>query len=225
MPEGLDWIVEAFRQNGLHQFVFIGGYLSDVVQKNYPDFILVENTQWADNNILFSLLYARDWMSGGFYSTYTDTLFRGDAVAMLRESPYDITVVMDTKWRERYRHRTLHPERDAEKMLVNRDLVTGISRDIPPEEASGEFTGVLRMTPEGAARFLDFYDHLYARLSSDGDFADHRPFRTAYLIHQLDLMVRAGIKIHCVRAPGEYHEIDTLEDYHLAANDWARFAR
>jgi hypothetical protein len=47
----------------------------------------------------------------------------------------------------------------------------------------------------------------------------------AYLIHQLDAMIRSGIEVHCVAVPGDYHEVDTLEDYDLAAGDWARFAK
>ena len=220
----LDWALNAFRKNGLDRFVFIGGYLMEVVRNGYPEFCMIENPGWADNNILFSLLHARDHMVGGFYSTYTDTLFRPEAIAALKDSPHDITLVMDTRWRERYRFRSQHPEADAEKMVAAGPLVTRISRAISSEEASGEFTGVMRMTPQGAALFLDFYDDLHHRLGPEGAFAENRPFRMAYVIHQLDCMVRAGIDVHCVRVPGEYHEIDTLEDYHLASKDWQRYA-
>ncbi len=221
----LDWTLDAFRQNGLDHFVFIGGYLIQVVEKAYPGFHLIENTGWERNNILFSLMYARDQMAQGFYATYTDTLFQPDAVSRLKDSPEDITVVMDTLWRERYRFRSQHPEKDAEKMVADGSRVTRMSRDIPPQEASGEFTGVLRMTQAGASRFLEYYDTLYRRLADDGAFADGRPFRMAYLLHQLDLMIQDGIEVHCVPVPGDYHEIDTVEDYHLANKDWARFAQ
>ena len=217
----LDWTIEAFRRNGPDRFVFVGGYLIDVVRQDYPDFLMVENAGWQNNNILFSLLYARNYMSDGFYSSYTDTLFRPQAVEALKDSPYDITVVMDTKWRERYRHRSLHPEQDAEKMVANEDMVTRMSRAIPAEEASGEFTGLLRMTAEGAAQFLESYDRQYAELASEGPFAEQKPYRMAYLIHQLDHMIQSGVQVHCVRVPGKYFEIDTLEDYQLASNDWA----
>ena len=144
---------------------------------------------------------------------------------MLKESPHDITLVMDTLWRERYRSRSQHPEHDAEKMIAQGDLVTRLSREIPPGDATGEFTGVLKMTPGGAAMFLDFYDEMVASLGNDGLIADGRPLRMAYVIHQLDRMVQAGIQVHCVAVPGEYHEIDTIEDYHLANKAWARFAQ
>jgi len=221
----LDWTLDAFRQNGLDRFVFIAGYLQEVVRGEYPEFTFVENTDWPNNNILFSLLYAREHMTDGFYSTYTDTLFTADAVGLLKDSPHDITLVMDTEWRDRYRFRSEHPESDGEKMVAEGDRVVRVSREIFPKEASGEFTGVLKMTAAGAAKFLDFYDDLYGSLGTEGVLAEGRPFRMAYFIHQLDRMIQEGVDVHCVPVPGDYHEIDTLQDYELAKGDWTRFAQ
>ena len=77
------------------------------------------------------------------------------------------------------------------------------------------------MTMQGAARFLESYDLKFADLPSEGLFAEQRPYRMAYLIHQLDYMIQSGVQVHCVRVPGEYYEIDTLEDYRLASYDWS----
>jgi len=163
-------------------------------------------------------------MAHGFYATYTDTLYLGDAVKALQDSPHDITLVMDTRWRERYVFRSMHPESDAEKMLVDDVRVAEVSRTIEPREASGEYTGVIKMTAEGASQFLRFYDELHAELGDEQVIADGRPFRMAYVIHLLDRMIRAGIPVHCASVPGDYHEVDTIQDYHLATADWMRFA-
>ena len=216
----LDWTLEAFRSNGLNDFVFISGYLKRVIESEYTNFTFTENTDWENNNILFSLLSARDYLGDGFYASYTDTLYQANVIASLTESPHDITVVMDTEWRERYKFRSQHPESDGEKMITNGNQVVRISRDIDPEAASGEFTGVLKMTQNGAQQFLEFFDELHRSLGSDGLFAESKPFRNAYLIHQLDRMIQAGISIHHVSIPGEYHEIDTLQDYELASRLW-----
>ena len=216
----LDWTLDAFAGNGLDEVVFIGGYRIDAVRQHYPSFTFVENTDWANNNILFSLLCAKDYLADGFYSTYTDTLFRADAVEALKESPHDITLVSDTLWREHYAYRTQHPESDGEKMIAESSIVKRLSRDIAPEDATGEFTGVLKMSAAGAATFLSFCDDLAASLGSEGAFVDGRPYRMAYLIHVFDRMIQTGIPVHCVEVPGQYHEIDTLEDYGLATPVW-----
>ncbi len=220
----LGWTLRAFEENGLDRFVFVGGYLIDVVQDAYPNFAYVENDAWPTTNILASLVCAREYMADGFYSTYTDTLYLGDAVKALQDSPHDITLVMDTRWRERYVFRSMHPETDAEKMVVEGDRVVEVSRTINPEVASGEYTGVIKMSAKGASQFLGFHDELHAKLGDEQIIADGRPFRMAYVIHLLDRMIRSGIPVHSVAVPGDYHEVDTIQDYHLATADWMRFA-
>ena len=216
----LDWILEAFESNGLNRFVFVAGYLKEAVQTEYPNFDLVHNSDWPNNNILFSLLAARKHLPGGFFSSYTDTLFRPEAIKLLTKSPHDITLIMDTLWRDRYQFRSQHPESDAEKMIVDGERVVKLSRTIDADEASGEFTGVLRMTPKGSKQFIEFFDETYSDYGQDGIFVDEKPFKMAYLIHLLDRMIEAGIIIHHVPVPGNYHEIDTLEDYELASRLW-----
>ena len=220
----LDWTLRAFQENGLERFVFVGGYLIDVVKETYPHFAYVENTAWPTTNILASLVCAREHMADGFYATYTDTLYLGEAVKGLQDSTHDITLVMDTRWRDRYVFRSMHPETDAEKMIVEGDRVVEVSRTIEPEEASGEYTGVIKMTDKGASQFLGFHDELHAELGEEQVIADGRPFRMAYVIHLLNRMINAGIPVHSVPVPGNYHEVDTIQDYHLATADWMRFA-
>jgi choline kinase len=219
----LDWTLDAFRTNGLGRFVFIGGYLIDSIRAGYPEFDVTENKDWANNNILFSLMHAREHMAQGFYASYTDTLFRPSAVAALKDSPHDITLAMDTAWRERYRFRSQHPETDAEKMIADGDRVTTLSRDLAPEQTTGEFTGVMRMTATGAAQFVEHFDRLYGTHGQEGIFVG-KPFRMAYLLHQLEHMVQDGVEVHCAALPGEYYEIDTVEDYHLAKEGWEKYA-
>ena len=205
----LDWTMVAFRENGLDRFVFIGGYLKNVVEQSYPRLQIVENSDWPNNNILFSLLSAREHLTDGFYSTYTDTLFRGEAVSALKESPHDIVLVMDTEWRERYKYRKQHPEAGRrEDDCQRRHRNAGIERN-SIRRGQRRVHGVMKMSTAGAAKFLDFFDGLSSSLDSDGPFEDGKPFRMAYVIHQLDRMIQAGIDIHCVAVPGDYHEVDT----------------
>ena len=77
----LDWIVEAFAENGIDDIVFIGGYLIEQIQADYPQFTFRLNEDWPNNNILESLMRAEDLMDEAFISTYADILFRPSAIA------------------------------------------------------------------------------------------------------------------------------------------------
>lgn len=217
----LDWILEALRAGGFQErdVVFIAGYAEEAVRARYPNLTYVTNADWANNNILLSLLTARKHLRAGFLSTYADIVYESDIVERLVRSPERITLGCDTAWRRRYVDRSQHPETDAEKLRADGTRVIELSRRIPSERATGEFIGVMKLSDGGAAEFLDAYDRAAAAYS-EGEFREGRTFRRAYLIDLLQHMLEAGAEMHRADTPGGYMELDTLEDLAAAEKWW-----
>lgn len=214
----LEWILEALEEAGFSRrdVVFVCGYKADVLRARYPELTYVDNADWANNNILESLLFARDHLGGGFVSSYTDIVYRGSAVKDAVASAHDKVLVCDTDWRRRYARRTKHPESDAEKVRVDGARVIELSRAIPSAEASGEFIGVAKLSADGAKEMLAAYDEAKAVSQTLGD----RPFRQAYLIHLWQWMIERESLFYHVGTHGGYMELDTLEDLSLAETWW-----
>ena len=214
----LEWILESLAAAGFTRkdVIYICGYKADVLRARYPEFTYVENTDWENNNILASLMYARQHLGGGFVSSYTDILYRGSVVKDLIAAPGDKVLACDTDWRRRYVRRTNHPESDAEKMRAEGTVVADISRTIPSEQASGEFIGVAKFSPEGARELMEAYDEAKAVCETLGD----RPFPKAYLIHLFQRMIQKGSVFHRVDTHGGYMELDTLQDLEFAKSWW-----
>lgn len=218
----LDWTLEAFEGAGLNQNggpVFIGGYLIDVVRRDYPHLTFRHNADWANNNILLSLLHAEEDMSDGFICAYSDILFRDTVLQRALEHSADIVVCVDTHWRDRYQHRTQHPEHDAEKVAAEGDRVTQIHRDMDANQAVGEYIGVARLTPMGAAMFREHY-HRIRKQFAGKPWREAKVFEKAYLILLFQEMIERGVDIRMVTTQGDYMEIDTEEDYNLANRHW-----
>jgi choline kinase len=199
--------------------VFVCGYAEEAVRDRYPDMTFVRNAEWESNNILLSLLKAREHMEDGFLSTYADIVYEADIVKRLLASPHAITLGCDTRWRRRYVDRSQHPETDAEKLRAEGDRVVELSRRIASEAAQGEFIGVMRMNAAGATAFLRAFDTAQARYRG-GPFREGRTFEKAYLIDLLQEMLEAGHALHRVDTPGGYMELDTLEDLAAAERWW-----
>ncbi len=217
----LDWILEALAGGGMSRqdVAFVGGYQLPVIQSAYPEFTYYENAAWERNNILASLFCAAPAMAGGFVCSYADILYRPDAVERLMQSTADITLVVDTDFRRRYRRRSQHPESDAEKLRAAGSRVVEVNRLIPAEEASGEFIGVAKFTPRGAAQLQAHYQRALARYG-DGPFRGAPSLRMAYLIHLFQEMLEQGVEMERVDTHGEYYEIDTTEDYEIVQEEW-----
>lgn len=217
----LEWVLEAFASAGLSRkdVVFICGYRADVIKARYPEFTYVTNHDWQNNNILLSLLMAREYLRGGFVSTYGDIVYEGAVVQKLVASPADIALGCDTAWRRRYVGRTEHPETDAEKLRADGKQVIELSRKIPSERADGEFIGVMKLTPNGAAELVQAFDRAEAR-HAGGSFREGRSFQKAYLIDLLAEMLEQGTRMEREDTAGGYMEIDTLQDLSMAERWW-----
>jgi L-glutamine-phosphate cytidylyltransferase len=217
----LDSILEALAAGGFRRsdVIFICGYKNEIIRERYPDLTYVENRDWERNNILASLLCAREHLAGGFVSTYADIVYRPSIVADIVRSPHDLTLACDTAWRRRYVGRSQHPETDAEKLRAEGDRVVELSRRIPSEKAAGEFIGVMRASAAGAARLVAAFDEAKA-LFAGKEFREGRSFEKAYLIDLLQRMIEHGEPMHRVDTDGGYMEIDTLEDAALSEAWW-----
>lgn len=220
----LDQILDALAFAGFARkdIVFICGYRAEVVKAAHPDLTYVENTDWANNNILLSLLKAREHLVDGFVSTYADIVYSKEIARDVASSTGDLVLGCDTAWRTRYVGRSQHPETDAEKLVFDGPRVTRLSRHIPSEEASGEFIGVLRASARGASQLLDAFDRA-EKIFAGRTFREGRTFEKAYLIDLLASMLEEGVEMGHADTPGGYMEIDTLEDRGLASSWWAAY--
>ncbi|HMI84245.1 MAG TPA: NTP transferase domain-containing protein [Polyangiaceae bacterium] len=217
----LEWVLEALAEGGFTRkdVIFICGYRAEVIKARYPEFTYVENRDWEHNNILLSLLTAREHLREGFVSTYADIIYRGAVVRGLVASPHSKVLGCDTDWRRRYVGRTRHPETDAEKMRAEGERIVELSRNIAPEQASGEFIGVAKFSADGALEVLDAFDRVRERFAGQV-FREKRTFEKAYLIDLFQDMVEKGATFHRVDTHGGYMEIDTLQDESFAASWW-----
>jgi choline kinase len=217
----LEWILEALGAAGFarRDVLFVCGYRADVVRARYPELSYVDNLEWERNNVLASLLVARDALADGFVSTYADIVYRGSTVQKLASSPHHKVLACDTDWRRRYVDRSLHPETDAEKMRAEGDRILELSRRIPSEQASGEFIGVTKVSSDGAREIVSAFDEARARHAGQV-WREGRTFEGAYLIDLFQDMISGGSAFHRVDTHGGYMEIDTREDLASAEKWW-----
>ncbi len=215
----LDWTIDALKAGGVTDFCFIGGYRIEAVQREYPYFTFRENTDWENNNILVSLMYAEDLMDRPFVTSYSDILFTGEIVEKLVRSPADIALGMDTDWRTHYKPRTQHPPHDAETALMKNGRVVRVHREIPYEEATGEFIGVAKFSAHGGELLREHY-HRRKREFWSRPYREAAEFQKAYLIHMFQDMIEQGVEFGHADTHGLYREIDTQEDLDLAQKGW-----
>ncbi len=211
----LDYILDAITFAGIDDIIFIGGYHIEKVERAYPHLRFYNNIEWENNNILESLMYAAPEMDTDVVVSYSDIVFARDLVQKIIANDDAAVLVIDRGWRQRYMGRTLHPESQAEKVIVEKGRVIEIGKHLPSEGAYGEFIGLAK------------FNHKTARLMRDRyhEIRDHyltRPFhhapniRMAYLTDMLQELIILGIQMIPVDIWADWAELDTPQDLEYA---------
>jgi len=212
----LDRTLEVFYSCGINDIVIIRGYQKETI--NLPNIRYYDNEDYYNNNILESLFYAEPEMNDEFIFTYSDILFNKSVVQKVLDSPYDINLVIDTAWRERYENRTKHPTDEAELAVVVDGKVTHLSKFFNPDAAYGEFIGLGKLSKKGAEIFTRNYNRAKYNKTCKyaGRFHDAITLGKAYLTDMFEELIHREYPIYSVDIQGNWVELDTDEDYEYA---------
>jgi choline kinase len=219
--------VDALLDAGARDFVVVRGYLGDRIQAPSASLRFVENDAWAKNNILASLMYAERELPTGFLFSYSDIVFAKEHARRVAASPGAVALVIDRRWRDAYEGRELHPVSEAELARVEETpegpRVTRVGKKlVAAEEAAGEFIGLARFSPEGAAAIADVWRDAVAG-GLDAPFGAAATLRNAYLSDALNALAARGVPLVPVFIDGRWREIDTEEDLaraHTLVDTW-----
>jgi len=216
----LHWQLAALEAAGVDDVVIVRGYLGDRIAPAPGSSLrlrFVDNPEWARNNILTSLFFAEHEMQDGFLFSYSDIVFSPEHARRVAAAPAPVALVVDRRWQDAYEGRTLHPVSEAELARVDADATGGPrvnrvgKRLVTAEEAAGEFIGLARFAPEGAAGLRDVW-RVASQRGLGAPFGAAASLAQAYLSDGLNALADGGLAMAPVFIDGEWREIDTEQD-------------
>jgi choline kinase len=220
--------LEALAGAGITDFVVVRGYLGNrIFAPGFP-VRFIDNPDWANNNILTSLFFAADEMNDAFVFSYSDIVFAPSYATTIAQSPADIALVIDRRWRETYVGRAQHPVSEAELASVNQThagpVVDRVGKTVvSPDAAVGEFIGLAKFSAAGAAALKRVWNDALV-LGLDQPFGRASRLRQAYLSDALNALADRGAVLSPVFVDGRWREIDTEEDLaraHAVVGGWS----
>ena len=148
----LDWTLNAakFLNPEVH---FVAGYQIDEIISRYPDLHYSINTEWRSTGPIISLLKARVSQDAECIVSYGDILYREEAVSELINLGADVSIAVDSMWKDRYPSRSSEDIKRSEKVIISEGHVVAAGSNISSEAASAEFIGLMTLQPE-VMRFL-----------------------------------------------------------------------
>lgn len=207
--------IDAYTACGVMDISLVRGYMADRI--NLPGLTYFENPDYANNNILNSLLYAETAICGETICGYSDILFEASIPEALLASKHDISIVVDTDWQHYYEGRVDHPIEEAENVIFDDDQkVLRVGKNLSlNDNVDGEFIGMFKLSERGAALFKEQFHKAKSEFWGK-PFQQAATFQKAYITDMIQLLVDQGHPVHCVTIQQGWKEIDTVEDYEKA---------
>ena len=195
----LDWALQAakFLTPEVH---FVAGYQIDEIVSRYPALHYTINPEWSSTGPIISLLEAQVADDSEYIVSYGDILFRERTVRDLLDLDSDVSIAVDSKWKERYSTRTLEDLNLSEKVIISEDQLLDSSPNISLENANAEFIGLLAFKPE----VMRFLKKNYEILAPD--------MRKANLTKLIEYLQKNGFNIKVADVEGDWAELNKAHD-------------
>lgn len=203
----ISYHIDILKACGIDKVLAVGGYLSDKLLTVVSSIKI--NTHYADTNMVYTLMCARNELLEGAIIAYGDIVYSRKILEKLISSEFDISVVVDDNWSSYWQKRSANILEDAETLKINDDgylqEIGGTAKSI--EEIQSQYIGLIKVSQQGAKKLID----LYHKCEKDGHIND-KPYKQAYLTDLLQHAINADIKVRAVRCCDPWIEVDTVED-------------
>jgi len=119
----------------------------------------------------------------------------------------NISIMIQKKWKEKYKNRFDHPKSQADKVFINeKGYVKKISKNLPEKHTNGEFLGILKI-PKNSIKTIKIYLDLLKKNENIKRYQFH---------NYLNFLIKNRVQIKSCNTIKKFMEIDTLNDYKIA---------
>lgn len=219
----LDNVLDHFATLGVRKIAMVVGHSKEKIIQKFAsrdlDITFYHNTNYQNDNILHSLMNAKEFLQDDVIISYSDIWLEQKPIEQLLNTSGDIVLAVDNDWKRSYVGRTDHPISEAEKVLYDQNhQAYAFGKHLDAEHTSkqvGEFIGLFKMSARFCKVFIKAFDELNAHLNKDAQFQFSVSWEKAYLTDFFNELVQQGNLIQCSLHPGDWQEIDTAQDYQM----------
>ena len=200
---------DVLRACGIEDIHVVTGYRADQIERlGHSTF---HNPDFASTNMVTSFLCARELLDRGedVLVSYADIVYEPRVVEALLACEADVSLAVNTRWRELWETRMDDPLSDAETLKVDAagNLVEIGKEASSYDEVEGQYMGLILFRAAAAGRIGAVHDDLDPKAIYDGKDLPNM-YMTSFLQHWVDHVS----PIRTVMIDGGWLEVDTVED-------------
>ena len=212
--------IELYRKCGIEDISIVRGFAGEKI--TYEGVKYYTNADYANTNMVESLLAARAEFTDDVILSYSDILFGEDILRTMKEAFGDFLVAVDKSWKEYWQVRYGRMDFDTESLSIDGNgFITSLGLENPPvAEIDARYVGLLKFSGWGLGIIEQVMENAYT-LGADQPWQQSgKPVRKAYMTDLLQALIQKGERVRAVPFCHGWIEFDTNEDFELACG-WA----
>lgn len=208
--------IDALKSNGIEDISVVVGYHADKVKKKLlnKDIKFYLNKVYENTGLLESLFKAKNELDDEIILVYGDVAFKPEVIKSLLKCKKNFCLIVekgknfDKNKQLIEKYKGIKIIKGDTKVYISKGLVKKISKNLPYNEISGKYIGVVKFSKKSTKII---YQRIKKLIKSDEVKKYPSP---SYLLMSF---IEKGFKIYPIYTSNEnYAEIDTMEDLKTA---------
>ena len=212
--------LEIYRACGIDDISIVRGYAAEKIK--YDGVKYYDNLDYANTNMVESLMAAKSEFNDDLIVSYSDILFEPGMLIEMMKADGDFCVSVDDDWREYWLKRYGKIAFDTESLTIDDDNnIVELGLENPKlETISARYIGLLKFSHAGLEYIVKTMNEAYKNYEGKAWQQSGKTVRKAYITDLLNAIIESGRKVKAIRFSHGWIEFDTNEDYEKAC-EWA----
>ncbi|QPJ64059.1 MAG: phosphocholine cytidylyltransferase family protein [Candidatus Nitrohelix vancouverensis] len=210
-------LFDAMNQIDLSRIVLVTGYKKDILEENFnfENVVFHHNPAYDSTNMVASLFCAESEFDDDLIISYSDIAYHANVLKQITQSPHDLSIVIDRRWRSLWELRMENPLNDAETLKLGEGgtIIELGQKPLSYDDIQGQYIGLIKISKNALSTVSNMYHHLDRNM-----IFDKQNFANMYMTSFLQLLINSGVPAHAVFIDGGWVEVDSQADLEMYAN-------
>ncbi len=208
--------IEMYRRCGIDHIIVVRGFAADKIK--YEGVTYYTNEEYANTNMVESLMAAETEFDDDMIVSYSDILFEEKMLKAMMNSEADFAVAVDDHWKVYWEKRYGKVDFDTESLALDEnDNIVELGLESPKlEDIDARYVGLLKFSQKGLEHIQQIMKAAYADFEDKPWQQSGKTVRKAYMTDLLQAVIEAGYPVKAEKFQHGWIEFDTNEDYENA---------
>lgn len=213
--------IEMYRKCGIENIIVVRGFAADKIP--YEGITYYMNEDYANTNMVESLMTAKSEFDDDMIVSYSDILFEEQMLKTMMQSTADFAVAVDDDWKQYWQKRYGKIDFDTESLSIDEnDNIVELGLENPKlEDIDARYIGLLKFSRKGLQHIVKIMEEAYRSFENKPWQQSGKTVRKAYMTDLLNALIEAGEHVRAEHFHNGWIEFDTNEDYEKAC-EWVK---